>query len=300
MDDELKHFLNIRETLLTSDSASVDQLKAHDRQLLVGLLHQTAGHPVLGSSGVEASELAGYLAEDPGGWLCVIEARDRIWPGELARVQDHLLRDSERQGLAWWLAAHYRTLACPSEFPSEFTPQVWAARAFLRRGYAPPGLWADWYAAIHGDSEPRAVATTLWAEGEGALWRQWLPPVLAAAHDTAITSLINTLAAQVTDETLIAMIGVSGHSRFLPWLASLRHDASLATPALREMRWLVGDREERHGGRQLWGRPLAEVDWQRLFRTLPLGFRDRLWPSCSGWIEGMPYSLQGGQWCAGN
>ena len=36
MEDELEHFLNVRDTVLASDSASPDQLKAHDRQLYGG------------------------------------------------------------------------------------------------------------------------------------------------------------------------------------------------------------------------------------------------------------------------
>lgn len=300
MEDELEHFLDIRDTLLVSDSASLDRLKAHDRQLLGHLLKDVTESPALLSPDTRACELADLLAEQPERRLCVVEARARVWPGELAAVQSSLIHELDHQAIAWWLAAHYRGLACPMDFPDPLTAQVWAARALIRRGYVPPAPWRDWYAALNHEGDPESVALTLWEASDGALWREWLPPVLAATDDTRVAALINALAPKVSDAVLIAMLGATWHSRFLPWLASFRHDDSLADSALREVRWLVGDREERHPGRQLWGLALDGVDWWRLFRVLPLGFRERLWPACGHWIEGTPVSLHGGQWCPGN
>ena len=300
MEDELEHFLEVRDTLIASDSATTDQLKAHDRQLLGHLLREGANSPALLSPDTPVYEMAGLLAEAPERLLCVLEARDRLWPGELEQVQSSLIHEHHHGEVAWWLAAHYRNLACPTDFPEPFTAQVWAARALSLRGYIPPAPWTDWHAAIQQETCPRAVALTLWETGDGDLWQEWLPPLLAATDDTRVAALINALAPEVTDAALIGILGATSHSRFLPWLASFRHDESLAEPALREVRWLVGDREERHRGRQLWGMPLEEVDWKRLFRVLPLGFRERLWPACGHRIEGTPVSLHGGQWCPGN
>ncbi|MYL26039.1 MULTISPECIES: hypothetical protein [Halomonadaceae] len=300
MEDELEHFLGVRDTLLASDSASPDQLKAYDRQLFGTLAKQAAGASALLSSETDTSEVANLFSAEPGRLLCVLEARDRLWPGELERVHSSLIHEHDHGEIAWWLAAHYRHLACPTDFPETFTAQVWAARALTRRGYIPPAPWTDWHAAIQQETCPRAVALTLWDTGDGDLWQEWLPPLLAATDDTRVAALINALAPEVTDAALIGILGATSHSRFLPWLASFRHDESLAEPALREVRWLVGDREERHRGRQLWGMPLEEVNWKRLFRVLPLGFRERLWPACSHRIEGTPVSLHGGRWCPGN
>ncbi|PAU82156.1 hypothetical protein CK501_03120 [Halovibrio salipaludis] len=300
MEDELEHFLDVRDTLLASDSASPDQLKAHDRQLLGHLLKEVTESPALLSPDTRACELADLLAEQPERRLCVVEARDRVWPGELAQVQSSFIHERGQEAIAWWLAAHYRSLACPTDFPEPFTTQVWAARALIRRGYVPPAPWGDWYAALNREGDPEAVALTFWEASGGALWREWLPPVLAATDDTRVALLVNALAPRVTDDVLVAMLGATWHSRFLPWLASFRHDESLADSALREVRWLVGDREERHRGRQLWGMALDGVDWKRLFRVLPLGFRGRLWPACGHRIEGTPVSLHGGHWCPGS
>ncbi|MFO7786313.1 MAG: hypothetical protein R6W87_00875 [Halospina sp.] len=300
MEDELDHFLDVRDTLLASDSASPDQLKAHDRQLLGHLLKEGANSPALLSPDAPTSAVASLFADAPERRLCVVEARNRVWPGELERVQSSLIHEQARGDIAWWLAAHYRSLECPTDFPEMFTSQVWAARALTRRGYAPPAPWADWHAAINRETCPETAALALWEEGDGALWREWLPPMLGAVDDARVAALVNALASRVTDATLVAMLGATWHSRFLPWLASFRHDESLADPALREVRWLVGDREDRHRGRQLWGMPLEQVDWQRLFRVLPLGFRERLWSSCAHRIEGAPVSLHGGYWCPGS
>ncbi len=300
MEDELEHFLDVRDTLLASDSASPDQLKAHDRQLPGHLLKEGANPPALLSPDTPVHELAELFAETPERLLCVLEARDRLWPGELEQVQSSLIHEHGHGEIAWWLAAHYRHLGCPTHFPETFTAQVWAARALSRRGYIPPAPWSDWHAAIQQEACTETVALRLWETGDGALWQEWLPPILSATDDTRLAPLINALAPEVTDAVLIGILGATWHSRFLPWLASFRHDESLAEPALREVRWLVGDREERHRGRQLWGMPLGEVNWKRLFRVLPLGFRERLWPAYGHCVEGTPVSLHGGQWCPGN
>ncbi|KAA8982798.1 hypothetical protein, partial [Halospina sp. K52047b] len=110
MEDELEHFLDVRDTLLASDSASPDQLKAHDRQLLGHLLKEDPNSPALLSPETPAYELAGLLAEEPERQLCVVEARNRVWPGELESVQFSLVYEHNHGDIAWWLAAHYRSL----------------------------------------------------------------------------------------------------------------------------------------------------------------------------------------------
>lgn len=301
MDEELTLYLSQRAELIASDDADLGQLRQQDRKLLSamdrGALDSTLTQPV----GADEA-LVEALEADPEQNALLLEARDRVWPGELKRVQELLVeREGDREA-AWWLAAHYSELSCPDEFPTQWSAQVWAARALYRRGRIEglPEPWSLWVRARQGSASAKDVAIRLWETSEGNLWEQWLPPLLVASDAEAVSALVNGLAPHVTDEVLIQVMGMSCQSRFLPWLASIRHDEELKELALREVRWLTGDQQKRHQHRQCWGEEISEAPWQQLFQSLPLGFRGRLWHWCADAVEGAANSLQGGQWCAGS
>lgn len=303
MDDELALYLDQRAELIASDHATLGQLKQHDRKLLSVMDRGALDSPLVLREGDDEA-LASMLETDPEHRALLLEARDRLWPGELARVQQLLLeREGDKAG-AWWLAAHYSSLPCPEDFPTAWFSQVWAARALYWRNRleALPEPWMAWAWARAQSDEVSAeeTAVELWQAGEGALWEHWLPPLLVSCDPKGASSLVNALAPHLTDEGVIQLMGMSCQSRFVPWLASLKHDEQLKETALRELRWLTGDQETRHQQRQCWGEPIAQAPWQQLFQLLPLGFRGRLWHWCAGAVEGAATSLQGGQWCAGH
>jgi len=301
MDDELTLYLTQRATLLESDDADLAQLKQHDRKLLAALDQGTLDSPLAQREGADEVLLQVLESDIPRNTL-LLEARAKIWPGELSRVQQLMLSRGTHTGATWWLAAHYSWLLCPEGFPEEWQHQVWAAQALCRRGQVDlaPEPWRDWIQAMQGQVPVQEVASTLWEVSEGELWEQWLSPLLAVADPDTVSALINWLATRVDDQVLIQMMGRSCQSRFLPWLASIRHNDDLKEAALREVRWLTGGQKQRHQGYQCWGEPLCEEVWPQLFQRVPLGFRDRLWHWCAGAVQGAPTSLQGGQWCAGS
>lgn len=300
MDDELAVHLAQRVVLLASDDASLGQLKAHDRKLLAAMERHAFASPIAQREGADAALLAG-LETDFENALLIVEARARLWPGELGRVQQMLLASQGGRNAAWWLAAHYPALPCPTDFPGDGKGQVWASRALWRRNMADllPAPWHAWTQALDGKIAVIAVAQALWLASGPATWQEWLAPLLTVADQDATAELVNWLATQTEDAIVIQVMGLSCQSRFLPWLASMRHNADLADMALREVRWLTGPQQQRHGGLQCWGEPLCADAWPMLFKSLPLGYRQRLWPWCDRNIEGAATSLQGGQWCAG-
>lgn len=301
MEDELALYLSQRAELITSDDADLGQLRKQDRRLLSAMDRGALDSPLAHREGADEALLEA-LEADPEQNALLLEARDRIWPGELARVQQLLIAQEGDRGAAWWLAAHYARLPCPEDFPSAWFSQLWAARALSRRGrieeLSEP--WSLWVGAQSGEVSVREAAIALCEAGDGAFWEHWLPCLLVASDSDGASSLVNGLAPYLTDEELIQLMGMSCQSRFLPWLASFRHDEALKEVALREVRWLTGDQQKRHQGRQCWGEDVSEAPWQQLFQSLPLGFRGRLWHWCADAVEGAANSLQGGRWCAGN
>jgi hypothetical protein len=301
MDEQLRLYLAQRATLLTSDDAGLALLKRHDRSLLSSLANGGLAGP-LGSREGANTALLEALDEDLHAATLVLEARARIWPGELGRVQSLLVGEPDKETAAWWLAAHYSALPFPESFPQAWSAQVLAAPALLRRESSErlPELWLDWARAIRGEQPVLPVIRALWQASQGLGWETWLAPLLAGADREGVVTTVNWLAGKADDETLVRMMGLSCHSHFLPWLASMRHDARLAKPALREILWLTGRQNQCLHDRQCWGEALSPGLWPVLFRQLPLGFRSRLWPLCGFSIQGATASLQGGQWCAGN
>ncbi|MEQ6886948.1 hypothetical protein [Salicola sp. Rm-C-2C1-2] len=301
MDDELALYLSQRAELIISDDADLGQLRKQDRRLLSAMDRGALESPLSQREGADEALLEA-LETDPEQNALLLEARDRIWPGELARVQQLLIAQEGDRGAAWWLAAHYSHLPCPEDFPSAWFAQVWAARALYRRGKIKelPEPWSLWAGAQSGAVSVKETAIALWEAGDGALWEDWLPRLLVASDSDGASALVNGLAPYLTDEELIQLMGMSCQSRFLPWLASFRHDEELKEVALREVRWLSGDQQKRHQGRQCWGEDVSEAPWQQLFQSVPLGFRGRLWHWCADAVEGAANSLQGGRWCAGN
>lgn len=301
MEDELALYLSQRAELITSDDADLGQLRKQDRRLLSAMDRGQLESPLAQREGADEALLEA-LETDPEQNALLLEARDRIWPGELARVQKQLIAQDGDRGAAWWLAAHYARLPCPEDFPSTWFSRVWAARALYRRGKveALPEPWSLWVGAQSGKVTAKEAAIALWEAGDGALWEHWLPRLLVASDPDGASALVNGLAPYLTDEELIQLMGMSCQSRFLPWLASFRHDEELKEVALREVRWLSGDQQKRHQGRQCWGEDVSQAPWQQLFQSLPLGLRGRLWHWCGDAVEGAANSLQGGRWCAGN
>ena len=301
MDDELALYLSQRAELISSDDADLGQLRKQDRRLLSAMDRGALESPLAQRDGADEALLE-TLEADPEQNALLLEARDRIWPGELARVQKQLIAQEGDRCAAWWLAAHYAHLPCPEGFPMAWFSQVWAARALYRRGKIEelPEPWSLWAGAQAGQVAVKETAIALWEAGDGMLWEHWLPRLLVASDSDDASALVNALSPHLTDGELIQLMGMSCQSRFLPWLASFRHDEDLKEVALREVRWLTGDQQKRHQGRQCWGEDVSEAPWQQLFQTLPLGFRGRLWHWCADAVEGAANSLQGGQWCTGN
>lgn len=301
MENDLTMHLAQRQLLLTSDEADLAQLKRHDRELLAAMEQGLLTAP-LALEEVSDEAIFEALAEDFEGTVLMLEARARLWPGELLRIQNCLIGNEAGETAAWWLAAHYPALPCPSGFPEPWVSQSWAARALRRRGQeeALPEPWRIWAKAMAGEGEVQPAAEALWALSEGRDWEPWLAPLIAVADNKPAVMLINWLMARVDDQVIIKMMGLSGQSRFLPWLASMQQNAELANTATRELQWLTGGQESHYDGRQCWGREISEEIWPQLFRSVPLGFRGRLWHWCGDRVEGAANSLQGGRWCAGN
>ena len=300
MDEELNLYFLQRETLLASDVADVGQLKRHDRKLLAAMDEGAWVSPLLQRQGAD-QDLLQALAEDFDRAVLIIEARARLWPGELGRTQSLLLAE-DLISPAWWLSAHYPKLNCPSVFPDEWQDQVWAARALWRRDREMllPEPWLGWVQVVAGEGNLLETAKVLWQASNSLDWEYWLAPMLTiASHDKAV-ALINWLASRVEDKAVVELMGLSCQSRFSPWLVSMRNNEQLKEAALREVRWLRGEQNKHHPGRQCWGEPLKPEIWPRLFQSMPLAYRSRLWHYCGASTEGAATSLQGGLWCAGS
>ncbi len=224
MENDLTMHLAQRQMLLTSDEADLAQLKRHDRELLAAMEQGLLTAP-LTLEEVSDEVILEALAEDFEGTVLMLEARARLWPGELLRIQNCLI-ENVAGGAAWWLAAHYPALPCPSGFPEQWIGQSWAARALRRRGQedALPDPWRIWAKAMAGGGEVQSAAEALWALSEGKGWEPWLAPLIAVADNKA-AMLINWLMARVDDPVIIKMMGLSGQSRFLPWLVSVQQNA---------------------------------------------------------------------------
>lgn len=301
MDDELALHLAQRAVLLASDDADLAQLKSHDRKLLAAMDLHNYTAPMTHRRGADEA-LVEALETDSENALLILEARARLWPGELGRVQQLLLPKPGCVGAAWWLAAHYPSLPCPLGFPEDWPGQLWAAKALWRRDSSEflPEPWQRWGQALDGTGPVGLATQNLWGASGAEFLEDWLAPLLAVADQDTAASLINWVAARVEDKVVIRLMGLSCQSRFLPWLASMRHNADLTEVALREVRWLTGTRQQRHVGLQCWGEPMSSDNWPVLFQSLPLGYRRRLWHWCGRRLEGASTSLQGGQWCAGS
>lgn len=303
MDERLTLWLDQRATLLASDESDLASLKRHDRQLLGAMEQRVFKSPLTQQQGAGSDQACiEELLSDFGRRVVILEARARLWPGELGRIQGLLVVNTEAHYAAWWLAAHYPALEFPQVFPDGWQSQVWAACALLRRGRGDllPDPWSSWAALFSGKGTALAVTRRLWAASDGQAWEQWLAPLMLMQGPDNAADLINWLAGHADDGEVIRAMGLSCQGRFLPWLASMRHDSKYTEAALREIRWLVGDQQQRHEGRQCWGEPLQHDVWGKLFRAVPLSFRDRLWHGCRPSTEGSAGSLQGGRWCAGN
>lgn len=301
MNEQLNLHLLQRATLLASDDATLAQLKNHDRKLLAimdqGKLDSPIAHKVLMDE-----DLFQALDADFDGSLLMLEARARLWPGELLRAQHRLVTWEEGNSVAWWLAAHYSSLPCPYVFPESWNAQVWAARALHKRGRASilAEPWHSWALALDGAAALLPVVQSLWERADGEKCESWLAPLMVVADQTQSAAVINWLASRGGDTLVIQLMGWSCQSRFLPWLASMRHDKVLAEPAIRELRWLTGGHNNRYADHQCWGEPLTPEVWAGLFRRLPLSFRGRVWHWCGQAVQGAATSLQGGEWCVGN
>ncbi|MAL97767.1 MAG: hypothetical protein CL583_04870 [Alteromonadaceae bacterium] len=303
MDEELALFLKQRDTLLASDEGDLVSLKRHDRKLVVAMAQCACASPLTQppSNSTDQALIEGLQAEFSN-TVVILEARARVWLGELGRVQALLLPRPEASQAAWWLAAHYPALALPAVFPDLWKSQVWAAWALLRRDRCDllPEPWLSWVEVLKGRADAKAVAQSLWQISSGNDWERWFAPLLTTNAEDNATNLVNWLAGRAEDSVVVRAMGLSCQSRFLPWLASMRHDPRHTEGVLREIRWLVGDQQARHEGQQCWGEPLTPVVLSKLFRTVPLSFRDRLWQWCRNSTEGAASSLQGGRWCAGS
>ncbi len=301
MNQQLNLHLSQRATLLASDDATLAQLKSHDRKLLAAMELGRLDSP-LAQKVLADDDLFQALDADFHGALLMLEARARLWPGELLRVQHRLVARAEDNSAAWWLAAHYSSLPCPYVFPDSWCAQVWAARALHTRGRASmlAEPWQSWALALDGEAALLPVVQSLWEVSDGEQWEPWLAPLQVVADQKQSAAVVNWLAARGDDKLVIQLMGLSCQSRFLPWLANMRHDEALAEAALRELRWLTGGHNRRHEGHQCWGEPLTPEAWAGLFRRLPLSFRGRLWHWCGQTVQGAATSLQGGEWCAGS
>lgn len=303
MDEELGLYFSQRTVLLTSDSTGLGQLKSHDRRLLTTMASGILQSSFAQKAGAD-NDLLEALDAELHTAILLVEARARLWPGELSRIQALLLEmnGASHCSAAWWLAAHYPGLSCPSAFPDHWQNQVWAAQALRRRDMDAvlPEPWLSWSEALREGRSILPAAQALWQAADDTDCRQWLAPLLVVADYDTSTRLINWLAPRTDELLLIKLMGISCQSRFLPWLADMQQNPDLRDAALREVRWLTGDQKLSHLGYQCWGEPLSATVWPRLFRSLPLGFRNRLWHWCWTSIEGAASSFQGGLWCAGN
>ncbi|WP_404365706.1 hypothetical protein [Marinobacter sp.] len=301
MNDDLKLHLAQRAILLASDDATLAQLRSHDRKLLAAMEQGLLDSPLAGKT-LADEDLFRALDKDFAGTLLMLEARARLWPGELLRVQHRLVACTEDSSAAWWLAAHYPSLPCPYVFPERHDAQVWAARALQRRGRTSmlEEPWRSWVSALAGEAALLPVVQALWDLSQGQDWEPWLAPLMVIADQKQSAAVLNWLSIQGDDRLVIQLMGLSCQSRFLPWLANMRRDEALSETVMRELRWLTGGQTSRHEGHQCWGEPLSEESRAGLFQRLPLGFRGRLWHWFGDGVQGAANSLQGGEWCAGS
>lgn len=309
MDEDLALYLEQRAILLASDEGDLVSLKRHDRKLLAAMDQCVFISPLTQRQGTDVDQaLVEALRTDFDHAVVILEARARLWSGELNRIQALLVPNTDTHRAAWWLAAHYPALEFPQAFPEDWQSQVWAALAILRRGRGDllPEPWLSWAKVcegkkgFEGKEDVLAVARLLWQASAEEEWEQWLAPLLATSGQDSSARLINWLAGQAEDKTVVRAMGLSCQSRFMPWLASMRHDPKLTDAVLHEIRWLSGDQQQRHEGLQCWGEPLTPEIWRTLFTKVPLSLRGRLWHWCRASTEGAATSLQGGIWCAGS
>lgn len=328
--ESLNLLLARRKTLLGSDDANLTMLRMLDRQILTmaGQGHEEV--PVRDFSDNALRRLQELPLEDAVLWFEVLATLTDQDPRQA--ITGLLEREPESE-LGWWVAAHYPAVPVSGPFPVTARASVRAAYALWRRGRAAelPEPWRDWAEALSATGEPsEALLESLWQQTcpeqtqADSLWKDWFYPLLTRAPDEWQLWMVNWLSTRLDTAGTMEAMGISCARRFLGWLdaveaGSAGNDA-LTTAARRELRWLRGDlmpdpdspppRQEGAGqaegeqphwwGRQAWGGGTGDQDWQRLFLSLPLAFRQRCW-YWRGWcLNGGVFSLHGGQWCAGN
>lgn len=324
MHQTLDELAGLRQALITSDDASLAQLRQVDRRILSRAEQGDPSCPVsrgLGGDSLERLEV--MPVKEATLWLEVAVLLEGI---RVRPALDALTRSGPGRALSWWLAAHYPGLTAPDDFPESPEQQVLAAKARWRRGQGAslPSPWREWAAVMDRRAEPsRELVESLWdlispeTETTGlASWKDWFYPLMVDAHDEWQLWMVNWLLAEADTVTTVEAMGVTCARRFLSWLeaigAGTGHDDNEVTAraAGRELRWLWGNREGRGPetspfGYQCWGQilpdghGLAPLSWQSRFNSLPLGYRDRCWHWSGRHIHGAPWSLFGGQWCAG-
>lgn len=325
MHQTLDELMAVRQALLGSDDASLAQLRQVDRRLVARAERGDAACQLSWElSGESLLPLVTLPVREATLWLEIAIALDGI---RARPVLDELAQSEPGKALCWWLAANYPGLALPDGFPDTPELQVLAARAHWRRGQGAslPSPWKAWALMMDGQAEPsRDAVEALWnrvsadADTTGlASWKDWFYPLMVHAHDEWQLWMVNWLLAEVDTSTTVEAMGVTCARRFLSWLEAigagtgLDHNEAVADAAGRELRWLRGDAPSHRPepvpfGYQCWGEivadghGLAPVSWQRRFTSLPLGYRHRCWYWSPRQVQGAPWSLFGGQWCAGS
>lgn len=324
MQQTFDELIATRRVLLASDDASLEQLRQVDRRLLSRAERGDPSSP-LPENLAEGSllPLATLPVDEATLWM---EIAVSVGGVRVRPALDALAEEADGMALSWWLAANYPSLSLPRTFPEAPELQVMAARAYWRRGLGTqlPRPWREWAAVLDGRNElSRPLVETLWellparAVVVGfASWKDWFYPLMVGVHDEWQLWMVNWLLAEVGTTTTIEAMGVSCARRFMSWLeaigagTSLDGNEAVADAAERELRWLTGDLRGRWQkptpfGYQCWGeilrdgRGLAPASWQKRFRALPMGFRERCWYWSGRHINGSPWSLFGGQWCVG-
>ncbi|WP_115719844.1 hypothetical protein [Gallaecimonas mangrovi] len=289
--DALSRFFAQRQAMLQSGEADLGLLKLHDRRLL-GALAQGQLGPA-SAQGLDAESLLALLPAHQDA-MAFIEARERIWPGELLRLQQALCQLPSGQTLAWWLAGCYPALMLPK------SPGGWLqARAYWLRQQSATGDWALWSSAQKGEKPLAKVVVTLWEQSQGQQWQYWLTPLWQQAPTTQVVASINVLAAKVDEITLVNLMGRSHLGRFLPWLGTL-HQQELAEAVLDNQLYLSGGSQKAVAERQCWGEALNAAWLTQLPQQLMLKYRSRLWGLVTPQSRGAPWSLFGGQLCLGS
>jgi len=266
----LEELLSQRKALLHSPGLPLFLLRQHDRRLVLWCEQ----HPA-----ALAAEAWGTLqAENQAAWLAELRLELVTRLGCSSDIAQPAMGSGSLVAAHWQLAAHFTEAAMPAELPEQSELQIWAAMALARRekeARVSP-VWLAWIRAQEpgetiSERGLRTLVAELWNCSQDA-WRHWFYPLLLSRPEAEHPAMINWLAGQVDNASLVEAMGVSGAERFKPWLDELAlQDDAIGAVANHVRHRPASDHGDMHARIRYW--------WPRWHQ-----------------LEGSPWSLFGGRW----